>query len=309
MEPRSRPPPVAPAHRFPPPAGGVGATLAAAGSGPSKEPAPNRMPIRPAARGDPKRTWHYFGGSDRRTLVFQGFLRSEPRKSAISGPNRRNLVKHGSGLFRCRPGNRRMLMLVWTFCFRRGLVPAMTTLATPASLIDLRAGTVRPTRGARAHRLRDRRGKESPYLRFPGILGKGLRPVALPGETRVARVGGQPVACTLAARDRGIGGTAEPQFRRRHRIAHPSRFVLPNPRERPNPASRVLGPSLRRRFADLEAAPGDPVFPAETFVDVSRFAGTCDRAANGRSPGRPRARRLRALPSLRPAPGLSIARC
>ncbi len=51
MEPRSLPHPVAPAHRFPPPAGGVGATLAATGSGPSKEPAPNRMLIQMAARG------------------------------------------------------------------------------------------------------------------------------------------------------------------------------------------------------------------------------------------------------------------
>ncbi len=53
---RSRPYPVAPAHRFHPPAGGVGATLAAAGSGPSKESAPNGMPIRPAARGSQKKT-------------------------------------------------------------------------------------------------------------------------------------------------------------------------------------------------------------------------------------------------------------
>ncbi len=31
-------------------------------------------------------------------LFSKGFLRSEPRKSAISGPNRRNLVKHGLGV-------------------------------------------------------------------------------------------------------------------------------------------------------------------------------------------------------------------
>ncbi len=88
-----------PRHRFPPPAGGPGATLAAAGSGPSKEPAPHVTPIRPPAR-SPKRTGHYFGGLDGMTRVFQGLLRSEPRKSAISGPNRRNLVKHGPRGFR-----------------------------------------------------------------------------------------------------------------------------------------------------------------------------------------------------------------
>ena len=59
----------------------------------------------------------------------------------------------------------------------------MATLATPDSLIDLREVTVRPTRGARAHRLWDRRVKEHPYLRFPGIVGTGLRPGARHGET------------------------------------------------------------------------------------------------------------------------------
>ncbi len=42
-----------------------------------------------------KRNWHYCGGLDGMTLVFQGLLRSEPRKSTIPGLNRRNLVKHG----------------------------------------------------------------------------------------------------------------------------------------------------------------------------------------------------------------------
>lgn len=42
-------------------------------------------------------------------------------------------------------------------------------------------------------------------------------------------------------------------------------------------ASRVLGPSVRRLSADIEAAHGYPVFLVETFVDVLRFAGTCYR--------------------------------
>ena len=101
----------------------------------------------------------------------------------------------------------------------------------------------------------------------------------------MARVGWQPGAFQRAARDRWIGWTAEQQFRRRHRIANHARFVILRPRGRPNLASRVLGLSLRWRSTDLEAAHGDPVFLAETCVDVSRFAGTCDRAANGRSLG------------------------
>ena len=54
---------------------------------------------------------------------------------------------------------------------------------TPAPSIDLREVTVRPTRGGREHRLWDRLVEEHHYLRFHGIIGKGLRHVALHGET------------------------------------------------------------------------------------------------------------------------------
>ncbi len=161
----------------------------------------------------------------------------------------------------------------------------MATFAIPDFRIDLREVTVRPTRGAREHRHWDRLVKEHHYLRFPGIIGKGLRHVALHGETWVALVGWQPGAFKLAARDRWIGWTAEQQFRRLHLIANNSRFVILHPRGMPNLASRVLGLSLRRLSADIETAHGYPVFLAETFVDVSRFAGTCYRAANWRSLG------------------------
>ena len=155
----------------------------------------------------------------------------------------------------------------------------------PAPSIDLREVTVRPTRGGREHRLWDRLVEEHHYLRFHGIIGKGLRHVALHGETWVALVGWQPGAFKLAARDRWIGWSAEQQFRRLHLIANNSRFVILGPGGVPNLASRVLGLSLRRLSADIRAAHGYPALLAETFVDVSRFAGTCYRASNWRSLG------------------------
>ena len=119
---------------------------------------------------------------------------------------------------------------------------------------------MRPTRGAREHRLRDRLVEERHYLRFHGIIGKGLHHVARHGGT-------------------WIGWSAEQQFRRLHLIANNLRFVILGPRGIPNLASRVLGLSLRWLSADIEAAHGYPAFLAEMFVDVSRFAGTCYRAS------------------------------
>ncbi|MYA88186.1 MAG: ISAs1 family transposase [Boseongicola sp. SB0662_bin_57] len=161
----------------------------------------------------------------------------------------------------------------------------MVILPTPDSSIDLRAVTVRPTRGGREHRLWDRLVEEHHYLGFHGIVGKGLRHVALHGETWLALVGWQPGAFKLAARDRWIGWSQEQQFRRLHLVCNNSRFVILTHGRVPNLASRVLGLSLRRLSADIQAVHGYPAFLAETFVDVSRFTGACYRASNWRSLG------------------------
>ncbi len=50
-------------------------------------------------------------------------------------------------------------------------------------------------------------------------------------------------------------------------------------------ASRVLGLSLRRLSDDMPALHGFPVLAAESFVDPSRFSGTCYRASNWHAPG------------------------
>ena len=161
----------------------------------------------------------------------------------------------------------------------------METLPAPDSLIDLRSVSVRPTLGDREHRRWDRLVEEHHYLSFHGVFGKGLRHVAVHGETWLALIGWQSGAFKLAARDRWIGWTSAQQFRRLHLIANNSRFVILTPGRVRNLASRVLGLSLRRLSADMQAVHGFPVFLAETFVDPALFAGTCYRASNWRSLG------------------------
>ena len=151
----------------------------------------------------------------------------------------------------------------------------MATLPAQDLSVDLRAVTVRPTWGAQEHRRWDRLVAEHHYLPFHGVIGKGLRHVAVHGETWLALIGWQPGAFKLAARDRWIGWPAEQQFRCLHLIANNSRFVILTPGRVRNLASRVLGLSLRRLSQDIQAVHGYPVFLAETFVDVSRFVGTC----------------------------------
>ena len=85
----------------------------------------------------------------------------------------------------------------------------MSTLPAPDSSIDLRAVTVRPTWGAQEHRRWDRLVEEHHYLRFHGVVGKGLRHVAVHGESWLALIGWQSGAFKLAARDPG----AAPRWR------------------------------------------------------------------------------------------------
>ena len=119
------------------------------------------------------------------------------------------------------------------------------------------------------------------YLGFRNLCGRRLRHVAVLGERWLALLGWHAAALHCAARDRRIGWSSLQRRQRLFLLANNSRFVLlPSAAGVPNLASRVLGLSLRRLRSDWLARHGHELLLAETFVDPSRFAGTCYRAAN-----------------------------
>ena len=127
------------------------------------------------------------------------------------------------------------------------------------------------------------------YLPFKGLIGQSLRHVAVYQERWVALLGWTAGAFTVAVRDNWIGWSREHQFRRLKLIANNARFVVLGDRgETPNLASRVLGQSLRRLSSDMRELHGFPVLLAETFVDPSRYAGSCYRASNWQKLGQTR---------------------
>ena len=152
----------------------------------------------------------------------------------------------------------------------------------------LRDVEVRPVRGVEERRRWDALVARHHYLPFHGLFGKSLRHVAVRGETWLALLGWQAGAFKVGVRDAWIGWSREQQFSRLHLIANNSRFAVLEEGRVPNLASRALGLSLRRLARDMRDAHGHPVLLAETFVDPSRFAGTCYRASNWRSLGRTR---------------------
>jgi uncharacterized protein DUF4338 len=99
---------------------------------------------------------------------------------------------------------------------------------------------------------------------------------------------GQPIACFcwssaprhLGPRDRYIGWSPSVRKANIRFVAYQSRFlILPWVRV-PHLASHLLGSMLRRLSADWEGVYAHPIYFAETFVDPSRYRGTCYRAAN-----------------------------
>jgi hypothetical protein len=100
--------------------------------------------------------------------------------------------------------------------------------------------------------------------------------------------GGRPIACLawssaprhLASRDRYIGWSAEARRRNIRFLAYNTRFlILPWVRV-PHLASHILGRMASQLSPEWERMYDHPMYFAETFIDPTRFRGTCYRAAN-----------------------------
>ncbi|HHY45726.1 MAG TPA: ISAs1 family transposase [Firmicutes bacterium] len=126
------------------------------------------------------------------------------------------------------------------------------------------------------------------YLGFERLVGESLKYVAILCDQWVALIGWGTAAFKCVSRDRWIGWSPEQQWQRLRFITNNQRFLILPGSHIPNLASKALSLNLRRLSADWQAIFGHPVVLAETFVDPSRFAGTCYLAANWTPLGRTR---------------------
>lgn len=117
------------------------------------------------------------------------------------------------------------------------------------------------------------------YLGFQSIVGESICYVATMDNRWVALLG-WGVACLKSRhREAWIGWDEALKWRRLHLVANNSRFLILPCVHIKNLASKVLSANLRRLSPDWLQRYGHPILLAETFVDLSRFAGTCYRAA------------------------------
>jgi hypothetical protein len=128
------------------------------------------------------------------------------------------------------------------------------------------------------------------YLGYTQPVGEHLK--------YIAYVGTRPIACFawgsaprhIGPRDRFIGWDKDARRRNIRLLAYNSRFlILPWVQVR-HLASYLLGRMAREIGAAWERVYSHPIYYLETFVDTSRFRGTCYRASNwvylGKTTGR-----------------------
>ena len=99
---------------------------------------------------------------------------------------------------------------------------------------------------------------------------------------------GRPIACLawssaprhLGSRDRYLGWSAAARRRNIRFLAYNTRFLILPWVTVEHLASHILARMTKRLSADWERLYQHPIYFVETFVDPTRFRGTCYRAAN-----------------------------
>jgi hypothetical protein len=118
------------------------------------------------------------------------------------------------------------------------------------------------------------------YLGFKRSVGESMGYAAFVGQELVALLDWGAAVLRCGPRDEYVAWDEATREKNLHLVVGNRRFlVLPWIRI-PHLASKILGANLRRLSRDWLAAYGHPVLLAETFVDLSRFHGTCYRASN-----------------------------
>jgi hypothetical protein len=143
----------------------------------------------------------------------------------------------------------------------------------------LKKVSVRPAREEERGEF-DFRLEQDHYLHSAHLSGQTMRYVAQVEGAWLGLLCFSAAALHLKAREEWIDWTPRQRARRLGLVVNNSRFLVLAERERcPNLASRILGLCLRRLSADWQERWGHPVLVVESFVDESRYRGTCYRAS------------------------------
>ena len=124
------------------------------------------------------------------------------------------------------------------------------------------------------------------YLGFNGVAGESIFYVATIRDKWVAVLVWTAAALHVRCREDWIGWDHVVQKKRLRFIANNARFLILPEIKIKNLASKILGLNVKRLSSDWQSFYGHPIWLAETFVDPSKYKGTCYRAAGWSEIGR-----------------------
>src|SRR5487761_2587232 len=118
------------------------------------------------------------------------------------------------------------------------------------------------------------------YLGYAQPVGEHLKFMVYAGSRPIALFAWSSAPRHLGPRDRFLGWSPEARRRNIAGIAYNTRFLILPWVEVEHLASHLLGRMTRLLSAQWQQMYGHPVYFVETFIDRSRYRGTCYRAAN-----------------------------
>lgn len=128
------------------------------------------------------------------------------------------------------------------------------------------------------------------YMGYQQPVGEHLKYLVVAGDRPVACFAWGSAPGALGIRDHFIGWSPAARQRNLRLLAMNTRFLILPWVQVPHLASHLLGRMAARVSTDWEQIYHHPIIWLETFIDPTRFRGTCYRAANwvvlGRTAGR-----------------------
>jgi hypothetical protein len=118
------------------------------------------------------------------------------------------------------------------------------------------------------------------YLGYTRPVGEHLKYLVYAGPRPVACFAWSSAPRHLGPRDRYIGWSIEARRRNIRYVVYNPRYLIMPWVEVLHLASHLLGRMVKMLPGEWQRVYGHPVYFAETFVDPTRFRGTCYRAAN-----------------------------
>lgn len=167
---------------------------------------------------------------------------------------------------------------------------AVDTAALTSSLRELGPLTFRQVRRTPAEASFNSLLEAHHYLGYAQPVGEHLKFIVYAGMRPVALFAWSSAPRHLGPRDRYLGWSPETRRQNIGSVVYNTRFLILPWVKVAHLASHLLSRMTRMLPVEWEKVYGHAVYFAETFVDTTRFRGTCYRAANwiylGRTQGR-----------------------